>query len=119
MEKKYELSTGILECYPFHALFYFKATAFNIAEAKELSKALDTHYRGRKCVVISTREFTKTINPLVYQEVPSKSVVGVAIVSNSENVKNEAIEEQGLFKGSFGYFNCIEEAANWAETVVN
>ena len=33
-------------------------------------------------------------------------------------VKNEAIEEQGLFEGAFSYFQSIEEASDWAKTVI-
>lgn len=119
MVKKYELSTGLLECYPFYAIFYFDAAHYDFAEAKELVKTLDTHYKGKKCVVISNREMAKKVNPNVYNSVKSKSVVGIAIVSNNEDVKSEAIEEQGLFEGAFSYFKSIKEATAWAETVVN
>jgi uncharacterized protein YlxP (DUF503 family) len=58
------------------------------------------------------------VNPEVYNSIKSKSVVGIAIVSNNNAVKNEAIEEQGLFAGAFSYFQSIEEAADWVKTVV-
>jgi hypothetical protein len=118
MEKKYQLSTGELECYPFYAIFHFNAAFYDHAEAEELTRVIDSHYKGRKCVVISNREMEKKVNPEVYNSAKSKSVVGIAIVSNNEAVKNEAIEEQGLFEGAFSYFNTIEEASDWANTVV-
>tara|TARA_R110002050_G_scaffold9433_2_gene32777 strand:+ start:1137 stop:1496 length:360 start_codon:yes stop_codon:yes gene_type:complete len=118
MEKKYELSSGLLECYLNYAIFYFNAPQYDFAEAKELVKTIDNHYKGRKCVIISNREMAKNVNPKVYQKAKSKSVVGIAIVSNSETVKSEAYNEQSLFQGAFSYFETIEEAANWANTVV-
>ena len=118
MEKQYELSTGILECYPLYAVFHFNSNFYDLEEAEELTKIIDSHYRGRKCVVISNREMAKTVNPIVYEKASSKSVVGIAIVSNNEDVKFEAMEEQGLFKGAFSYFKSIDEAADWAETVI-
>ena len=86
MEKQYELSTGILECYPLYAVFHFNSDFYDLEEAEEKAS--------------------------------SKSVVGIAIVSNNEDVKFEAMEEQGLFKGAFSYFKSIDEAADWAETVI-
>lgn len=118
MEEKYELKTGILECYPAYAIFYFEGPHYDVAEAKEFVKVLDKHYKGRKCVVISNREMAKKVNPQVYQKAKSKSVVGIAIVSNNDTVKIEAYNEQSLFEGAFSYFETIDEATNWANTVV-
>ena len=69
-------------------------------------------------MVVSNREMAKRVNPEVYNTAKSKSVVGIAIVSNNNAVKNEAIEEQGLFEGAFSYFQSIEEASDWAKTVI-
>jgi|GEM_PF-1294036 len=117
MENKYQLSTGILECYPFYAVFHFNSDFYDHKEAEEFTKVIDSHYKGRKCVVVANREMAKTVNPEVYGNGSSKSVVGIAIVSNNDEVKNEAIEEQGFFNGAFSYFKTIEEAADWAHTV--
>ena len=118
MERKYDLSTGVLECYPLYAIFHFNAPFYDHDEAKELVQKLDSHYKDRKCVVISNREMAKNVNPEVYNNVKSKTVVGIAIVSKDEAVKNEAYEEQSLFGGAFSYFETIEEAADWAQTVI-
>ncbi|MBG42659.1 MAG: hypothetical protein CL530_01705 [Aequorivita sp.] len=118
MENKYQLSTGILECYPLYAIFHFNASVYDLEEAEEFVGIIDSHYRGRKCVVVSNREMAKRVNPEVYNTAKSKSVVGIAIVSNNNAVKNEAIEEQGLFEGAFSYFQSIEEASDWAKTVI-
>ncbi len=45
-------------------------------------------------------------------------MVGLAIVSESDAVKQEAYNEQELFKGSFSYFKTIAEAEDWANTVM-
>ncbi|CAM3311930.1 hypothetical protein [Aequorivita lipolytica] len=119
MERKYELSTGILECYPLYAIFHFNAPFYDRDEAKEFVQTIDTHYKNRKCVVISNREMAKNVNPEVYNSVKSKCVIGIAIVSNSEIVKKEAYNEQGLFEGAFSYFGTIEEAEDWAKTVIS
>ena len=45
MEKQYELSTGILECYPLYAVFHFNSDFYDLEEAEELTKIIDSHYR--------------------------------------------------------------------------
>ena len=35
MENKYQLSTGILECYPLYAIFHFNASVYDHEEAEE------------------------------------------------------------------------------------
>tara|TARA_R100000353_G_C6476720_1_gene188005 strand:- start:107 stop:472 length:366 start_codon:yes stop_codon:yes gene_type:complete len=118
MERTYSLSSGILNCFPTYAIFDFTAERYDLKEAKEFGKVIDTHYKGRKCVVISTRKLTKSINPEVYTAVTSKSVIAIAIVSENEAVRKEAVKEQSLCQGAFSYFKTIDEAVNWADTVV-
>lgn len=119
MEKIYQLSSGILECYPRYAVFHFNADFYGLDEAQEFSEVIDSHYKRRKCVIISNREMVARINPEVYKRGLSRSVIGIAIVSNNKEVQVQATEEQGLFDGSFSYFRTIDEAANWARTVVS
>lgn len=118
MEKKYEISTGTLECYPTYVLFNFDAEVYEQEQARELTKVVDSHYKGRKCVIVANREMAKNVNPQVYKDLKSKSIVGIAIVSNNEAVRAEAYKEQELFRGAFSYFQTIEEAAGWAKTVI-
>ena len=87
MENKYQLSTGILECYPFYAVFHFNSDFYDHKEAEEFTKVIDSHYKGRKCVVVANRKMAKTVNPEVYGKGSSKSVVGIAIVSNNDRLK--------------------------------
>ncbi len=119
MENKYEISTGTLECYSNYVIFHFNAPVYEREQAKELTQVLDLHYKGRKCVVISNREMAKNVNPEVYKSIKSKTIVGIAIVSNNEAVRSEAYNEQELFRGAFSYFQSIEEAKGWADTVVD
>ena len=118
MEEQYEISTGTLQCYSNYVIFNFDAGVYEQAQAKEFIKAVDSHYKGRKCVVLANREMAEKVNPQVYKDIKSKSIVGIAIVSNNELVKSEAYNEQELFKGSFSYFKTLEEASDWANTVV-
>lgn len=119
MENKYELTTGVLECYPQYAIFHFNADFYDLEEAFEFSRVIDSHYGSRKCVIVSTREMAKHVNPEVYSRVKSKCVVGIAIVSSSESVKREAVEEQLHYDGAFSYFRTLEEAIDWSKTVVD
>lgn len=63
MEKIYQLSSGILECYPRYAVFHFNADFYGLDEAQEFSEVIDSHYKRRKCVIISNREMVARINP--------------------------------------------------------
>lgn len=119
MEKKYKISTGTLECYPTYVLFNFDSGVYGQEQAKEFTNVVDSHYKGRKCVVVANREMAKKVNLEVYKDLKSKSIVGIAIVSNNEAVKAEAYKEQELFRGAFSYFQTIQEAAGWAETVIS
>ncbi len=119
MEKKYEISTGTVECYPTYVVFDFNARVYEQEQAQELIKAIDSHYKGRKCVVVANREMADIVNPEVYKDIKSRSIVGIAIVSNNEAVKAEAYKEQELFGGAFSYFKTIKEASGWADTVIS
>lgn len=118
MEEEFKISTGILECYSNYVIFHFNARFYEQKQAKEFINAVDAHYKGRKCVVLANRQMAEKVNPEIYKDVRSKSIVGIAIVSDNEAVKAEAYNEQELFKGSFSYFKTIDEASNWANTVV-
>jgi hypothetical protein len=118
MEAQYNLSTGVLECYPSYAVFHFTGQQYDMAEAAEFTTVIDTHYKDRQCVVIASRAMTKNINPEVYSKYGSKSVVAIAIVSTSEEVREQAVEEQALYKGAFTFFQDMEHAICWAETVI-
>ncbi|MCW8980360.1 MAG: hypothetical protein OQJ83_03145 [Altibacter sp.] len=118
MEAQYQLSTGLLECFSTHAIFHFTGQRYDLPEALEFTKVVDLHYRNRKCVVISNRTITKKINPEVYTTYVSKSVVVVAIVSMSDDVREEAVAEQSLYNGAFTFFHSLEDAVRWGETVV-
>ena len=67
-------------------------------------------YRTEKC--------KKNIDPRTYLEVRSKSVIGVAIISTNEEVKQEAIKEQELYPGVFTYFKNLKEAVSWSSTII-
>lgn len=97
MKNKYEISTGTLECYPNYVIFHFYAAIHEQEQAREFTKAVDSHYKGRKCVVVSDREMAEKVNPEVYKDIKSKSIVGISIVSNNDGVKNEAYKGQELF----------------------
>ncbi len=116
MEQEYKMSSGLLRCFPFYAIFDFTADSYDIDDAKEFLGVLDGHYKKRKCVVISSRKFTKNINPDVYKSGRSKAAVAIAIVSDNDEVREEAVQEQSLYDGAFSFFQNVQDAVNWATT---
>lgn len=108
----------MLECFPTYAVFHFTGERYDFEEALEFTTVIDTHYKNRNCVVISSRQILKTVNPEVYSHFRSKSVVAVAIVSNCNEVREQVTQEQSHYTGAFTFFTTLEEAICWAETVV-
>lgn len=118
MVKSYDTSHGIMECYPNFLVFKLSDNGISETSAKVIMSYAYRHYKKRPFVFISNREFASNVDPKAYNAIDFKRMVGLAIVSSEETVKQEAYEEQGLFKGSFSYFKTVDQAKIWADTVV-
>ncbi len=118
MVRKYEFPHGIMECYQNYLVFHLSSNGISAQAAKEILEFASRHYGNRKYVFISNRSFASPIDPDAYKAIDTNYMVGLAIVSESEAVKQEAYNEQSLYDGSFCYFKTVAEAVNWAETVI-
>lgn len=118
IEQKYETPYGDLQCYECYVVFHLKTTEVTVELAKHVLRLSNDHYKGRKYVFISEREFASNVDPEAYKFVNPRQMIGHAIVSKDADVKAEAVSEMELFKGAVSFFPSVKEAASWAETVV-
>ena len=118
MEAAYDTTHGIMKCYENCLVFYLSDDGISESSAKKIMGFAYKHYDRRPFVFISNREFASNIDPKAYKTIDAKRMVGLAIVSENEMVKQEATNEMDLYKGSFSYFTTVEEAREWSNTVV-
>jgi len=118
MNRTYNTPHGIMECYENYLVFHLASNGITGDTAKEILSFAGEHYDTKKYVFIASREFPSPISPAAYKAINPKYMVGLAIVSENDAVKQEAYNEQGLYKGAFSYFKTVAEAADWAATVV-
>ncbi|WP_432412722.1 thymidylate synthase [Rasiella sp. SM2506] len=118
MKATYQTPHGPMDCFKNCLIFKLVGTGISAIAAKEIMQYAYDHYGNNKFVFISNREFASNIDPKAYDAINPKLMVGLAIVSQEEAVKQEAIQEQQLYLGSFSYFKTVEEAKDWATTVV-
>lgn len=118
MKKSYDTPHGLMECYENYLVFHLSSDGITGEAAKEILSFASDHFGNKKYVFISSRQFASPISPDAYRAINPKYMVGLAIVSESDAVKQEAYNEQELFKGAFSYFKTVAEAEDWANTVV-
>lgn len=117
LEHTYNTPYGSMECYERYLIFRFEGTKIDSQTSIDILKYAYNHYGKRKFVFIGNRPFASDIDPKAYKAVNHKLMIGLAIVSQTAEVKQEAINEQPLYKGSFSFFNTVDEAVDWAQTV--
>jgi len=118
MKKNYNTPHGLMECYENYLVFYLSSSGISGNAAKEILAFASDHYEKRPYVFISNRALPSDIDPAAYKAINSKIMVGLAIVSESEAVRNEAMVEMDMYDGSFSYFKTVDEAVEWAKTVI-
>jgi hypothetical protein len=118
MKKTYDTPYGQMDCDENYLVFYLASHGITSFAAKEILSFAADHYGNRPYVFIASRDFASPISPDAYKTINPKIMVGLAIVSESEAVKQEAYNEQELYGGSFSYFKTVEEAKDWAKTVI-
>lgn|SRR5690606_1807783 len=80
-------------------------------------KIIFDHYNGKDFALISHRKNQYTVDIDVYSLRLMKKLRALAIVSSDSSVKEKAIIEQLAFDKSFAFFENLEEAKGWAESV--
>ena len=84
----------------------------------ETLKVMFDHYKGNHFTVISHRKNNYTVNVDVYTVKQMKKLRALAIVSSHSTVKEKALLEQLAFSQPFAFFEDLEDARGWAESVV-
>ncbi len=107
-----------MECFDSYVVFTLISKEITTQLAKEVLGFADNHYKKRPYVFISNRAFASNVDPDTYKEINTDILLGIAIVSEDQDVRKEAVVEQQLFEGSFGFFKTLEAAIDWAKTVV-
>lgn len=118
MNKTYDTPHGRMECYENYLVFSLASNGITGTASKEILSFAAAHYGKRPYVFIANRDFASPISPDAYKAINPKFMIGLAIVSESEAVKQEAYNEQELYGGAFSYFKTIDEAKDWAKTVI-
>lgn len=110
-------SFGKMYCYDNYVVSELHSDiVVNSEIATRILTDINEYYRNNKIVFISNREFGHAVEPLVYKLVNPKVIVGIAIIGTSKEQKLQAANEQSLYNGSFGYFNNIASAVEWASS---
>jgi len=89
----------------------------NNETVSETLKIIFDHYNGKNFTLISHRKYQYTIDIDIYTLRLMKKLRALAIVSNDNIVKENAIVEQLAFDRSFAFFENIDDATGWAESV--
>ncbi|CAN5132354.1 hypothetical protein BH23BAC2_BH23BAC2_22590 [soil metagenome] len=94
-----------------------EGTLVNNEVVAEALKVIFDHFDGNPFSVISNRKNNYTVDVGVYALKLMKKLKALAIVSNSEIVKEKAFVEQLAFNQSFTFFEDLEDAKEWALSV--
>ncbi|PPK96273.1 hypothetical protein LY01_00089 [Nonlabens xylanidelens] len=116
----FNYSFGKIYCYDNYVVGQLHTdVVVNNEIATKILNDINEFYGKNKIVFISNREFGHAVEPKVYKLVDSKMIVGIAIIGTSKEQKMQAASEQSLYSGSFGYFNNVESAVEWASSFVS
>ncbi|MCF4101515.1 hypothetical protein L1I30_07550 [Gillisia sp. M10.2A] len=96
----------------------FENINFDIKAAENTLSIIFDHFEGRDFTIISHRKNKYNINLEAYSNKLFKKVKAIAVVSECPDVKEKAQHEQMKFGQSFAYFNNLDDARSWAESVV-
>lgn len=81
-------------------------------------KLIFDHYKSDNFTLISHRKNHYTIDVDIYTVKLVKKLRALAIVSGDNMVKEKALAEQLAFNQSFAFFENLEDARGWAESMV-
>lgn len=80
-------------------------------------KIIFNHFDGQDFTLISHRKNRYTVKEGAYSSKLMKKVRALAIVSEDSLVREKALAEQSHFDQSFAFFENLEDAIGWAESV--
>lgn len=83
----------------------------------ETLKVIFDHYNGNNFTLISHRKNNYSVDIDIYGMKMMKKLRALAIVSRDSMVKEKALLEQLAFNQSFAFFENLEDARGWAESV--
>lgn len=95
----------------------FEGAVVNNASVAENLKIIFDHFNGKPFALISHRKHNYTVNIDIYTLRLMKKVRALAVVSSDSTAKEKAMVEQLAFDHSFAFFEDLEEARSWAESV--
>lgn len=90
-------------------------TNFTLDKATIVRERLIKYYKSSDFVLISYRKFKHNISLEIFEKGQLANMKGLAIVSDKAEEKDIALLQQERFGKSFAFFDCLEEAKNWAE----
>ncbi|PQB05064.1 thymidylate synthase [Aureitalea marina] len=118
MSKQIAIPFGILDFYDTYVTFLVSCERITKEIAKEILNHTDEYFEGNPYVFISNRVFSSRVDPAAYSVVDSSKLIGIAIVSESEQTVLEARREEPLYDGQFQVFRNLEKAKVWAEEIM-
>lgn len=86
-------------------------------EIKKTLQIIFNYYNGKNFTIISHRKNNYTVEIDVYATRLMKKVKAIAIVSANSQEREKAILEQLQFDNSFAFFDNLEDAAEWAQSI--
>lgn len=109
---------------------FFFYNKFVIAEAhegvvvdskvvEESLKLIFDHFKSNNFTLISHRKNNYTVNLDIYDLKRMRKLRAIAVVSPDSTVKEKAMAEQMVFDQSFAFFDNLEDAIGWAESVIS
>lgn len=86
-------------------------------EIKKNLKIVFDHFKGKNFTIISHRKNEYTLEIDVYTTRLMKKVKAIAIVSSNSHARQKAELEQLQFDNSFAFFENLEDAKEWAQSI--
>lgn len=102
-----------------HCKFFDSVRDVPAEYGKQIVKDLDETFGNKKYVLISERGLNTRVEPSVLKLLNLARMKALAIVSpEGEARREELVQEQQYFKGSFAFFTNFEAAKDWALTFI-
>ncbi|MFP2994403.1 hypothetical protein ABN763_00765 [Spongiivirga sp. MCCC 1A20706] len=84
-----------------------------------LQEISDTYFKNKSFVYIANRINNYAVDPLIYKSVSQiENLIAFAVVSTSENAKNQIKIEAQFYDKELKHFNELNQAINWASNYV-
>lgn len=105
-----------MELYPKYVILTVnEGVEFNLPKATIIRQKLSEIFKDKEFLMISNRKFKHTLPTEVYKKGQLSNMRGLAIVANTKEGREKALEEQKLYGKSFAFFTNLEDAKSWAE----